>query len=795
MIRVARSDDGIAFHDTHEMFLLHAGAPDLVRLPEGSLVALVDCARDASGETRMAVATSPDEGRSWSPLELIELKERQPKPPRRARGTAARQGMEGHHGDLAVSPTGIRLYFSQPGGGRGPSVDADRRRAARIRSAVTRDGRVFELDPQTRVTIRTDTGTTSPMAVWSRDGMHLFGEGAAGTNGHRSCHYLSPDGKRFERLRAVRGAGMEAQRFEEMRFLGTVVATDEGLRAYVTGKEGICSLTSMDGRSWRVERGVRLEGGWDPAVIRLASGSYLMLYCAPWQGDRRAPGTLVPMPEAVYTQHWSASGTVGARDATGQGGKAAGGGAVARGTDGQDGTGSQAETAVAEAMPPDGIGPGEFAPWPDFLERIDYLQWWREEFVDAMDDNAYTAYAGFLPGMDGELPDGMSWPELKNMFTDREAGVAPGPWTADEHPDWAASGDAAADLLEKWHEATRHEGYAYPVDAFLDRMASEGIEHPMLLDLRLPQLSSHRRLAQATISEAWRSDDGKVNANRMLDALDTCLRNARHLNEGSTLIEELVSGAERELVHRNARWALKRGVFEGDGLQEAFDLLKKRDPGNPDPLRSIRGEHATAVDTVQEFFWPGPGDEEPAFRASRVPEALGWSEEETRELADLGPHDAYEALDAFESYYQDIADQMTIGYPEVRSSDVTETARAYGGINEVVHRFVPDLGRVHRRRAQMEASRRATQLAYATHLFKRRNGRWPRSLGEIAGEYGREMTTDPFTGGRFGYRVTEQGPTIYSLSENGRDDGGTHTPRWGESADGSDDYVFWPPQE
>jgi len=45
--------------------------------------------------------------------------------------------------------------------------------------------------------------------------------------------------------------------------------------------------------------------------------------------------------------------------------------------------------------------------------------------------------------------------------------------------------------------------------------------------------------------------------------------------------------------------------------------------------------------------------------------------------------------------------------------------------------------------------------------------------------------------------VTEAGPTIWSASENGRDDGCVHSPRWAdEKGEGeSDDYVFWPPQE
>ena len=58
------------------------------------------------------------------------------------------------------------------------------------------------------------------------------------------------------------------------------------------------------------------------------------------------------------------------------------------------------------------------------------------------------------------------------------------------------------------------------------------------------------------------------------------------------------------------------------------------------------------------------------------------------------------------------------------------------------------------------------------------------------------MRTDPFIGENFGYRLTPDGPTVYSFGENGADDGGVHHPKWGDGAKPgeSDDYVFWPPQ-
>ena len=102
------------------------------------------------------------------------------------------------------------------------------------------------------------------------------------------------------------------------------------------------------------------------------------------------------------------------------------------------------------------------------------------------------------------------------------------------------------------------------------------------------------------------------------------------------------------------------------------------------------------------------------------------------------------------------------------------------------------------------------------HIFRARHDRFPETLRELPGDrkaaspLSQDVRIDPFTGDYFDYQLTEDGPRIYSLSENGIDDGGIHSPNWdteidnGRKADRgaaspmpsrSDDHVFWPPQE
>ena len=322
--------------------------------------------------------------------------------------------------------------------------------------------------------------------------------------------------------------------------------------------------------------------------------------------------------------------------------------------------------------------------------------------------------------------------------------------------------------------------------------------------MMLPGLSPHRHLAKATLADTWRLEGGKVSPERMVDAWETVLRNADHLSQGATLIEQLVATAERGLVQRNARWALQHKVFSPEDLETAMDVLMECDRDTTDPALGPRGEYACSMEFTQFLFSPAGSAGEPRFnleRAEYVTEhVFDWTDapDVVDTLSGMGADDVRATVDALDAYYRDVAEQLRIGYPDVRAADVEETSMRYVHTSAMTKLLLPSLSRVHQLRARDEASRRATQLCYATHLFKARHGHWPESLDEVPATYEARMRTDPFTGHDFGYRLTDDGPVIYSLSENGLDDGGVHSPRWNDQVTnnaGSDDYVFWPPQD
>lgn len=819
MIRVARSADGMTFRDTGDIFATRAAAANVIALPNGSLLAAFDLAAGdgASASTMLMTSRSMDGGQTWSRAKEISLK-------------GARFVLSGpRHGRLVAEGRGrVRLYLTADPVDRSGRRRRDARRNGRhatlVFSALSADGERFRLDLRTRLRFRAaDDVYSSVVRLGKRT--HLYVANARSRAGDKTQrgdvhHYVSRDGHSFDRLRPIDP--------RQLRFVGSIVPVADGMRAYVSSGEGVVSLVSKDGRDWSREPGIRLRGGWHPSVVKLADGSYLMLYSAELEDSPAGQDALVETPFDAPDRVADGSGG-DANDSGAASGQEEGldesGGAALDGSEqvaaGESGDEVGEEGAVEAADVEDSaearwgadgepwtdedwvmeVDESGFAPQPDFKSKVDYYEWYKRYAIGHPVDNAYFAYMSFMPALNDPPGSKPEWPKFNNMF-DRDYEGPPIPWDAESNPEWEASNAAAQDLLEKFREASTHEGYASPPDLSALDVSGFPDGEELLLGLLLPSLSPHRQMVKATLADAWRKEDGKVSSSRMLAAWRTSLRAAAHLDQGATLIEELVSAAEHNQVQETARWALKHDVFSEDELQSALDTLREFDTRQVDPMESVRGEHGFAMDMTQYLFTPPTPEGEPKINLQRAKGAASMWEspppETFERYARLTAQDAHDTIEAFDAFYRELGEQMSIGYPSVRAADVDAITDRYMNATPIMELLTPNLSRVHHLRAREEASRRATQLSYATHIFKAKNGRWPASLDELPPEFGQTMRTDPFSGEYFRYQLTADGPRIYTVSEDGLDSGGVHASRWYDEPDpetGSDDHVYWPPQE
>ncbi|MBI4578734.1 MAG: exo-alpha-sialidase [Planctomycetes bacterium] len=271
-IRVARSEDGLTFRDEGAIQAADLAAPGLVCLANGQLVAVFDRAAGPEGSrTMLVVSRSRDNGRSWSDPRPIHLN---------WPGSPPDRWM---HGELLTTPEGlVQLCFLATGGiaapDRAPTVVA-----TRVFRAITRDGMSYRLDDAVNIPVE---GSPPYLAMVRVGGeTHLFI--SSGTADGNAEHQVSADGRTFRPASPQDSPGIENLR--------SIVPVDGGYRAYLAADDGVRSLFSRDARSWSKERGVRLAGRWDPAVVRLQDGSFLMLY-GPRLDDERpqsgGPGAL-----------------------------------------------------------------------------------------------------------------------------------------------------------------------------------------------------------------------------------------------------------------------------------------------------------------------------------------------------------------------------------------------------------------------------------------------------------------------------------------------------------------------
>lgn len=107
----------------------------------------------------------------------------------------------------------------------------------------------------------------------------------------------------------------------------------------------------------------------------------------------------------------------------------------------------------------------------------------------------------------------------------------------------------------------------------------------------------------------------------------------------------------------------------------------------------------------------------------------------------------------------------------------------------VMKPVLPSLKLGFKDRARINAKRSATLLAAYLRRYRANRGRWPHTMSEAIPPNARIDNVDPYTRRPFGYKLIDDAPLLYSVNEDGVDNGG-YPGRWGE--DGTDVVLFVP---
>jgi hypothetical protein len=419
-------------------------------------------------------------------------------------------------------------------------------------------------------------------------------------------------------------------------------------------------------------------------------------------------------------------------------------------------------------------------PKPDPAKPVNYVEWINRTMGAGLKENAASvyreAYTKCVP-FEGDLGD-----------------VTAGPWSNNPKvSEWLA---ANREALKLFRQAAAMSDCLFSLEEGKPSGDSR-LDH-LLPGLLMPDFRAHRELARALTAEgyqAWsRGDRGLLVANAL-----TVIRSSHHLDHTLVLIERLQGSACLALGHDAIRKAMSLSERPEKTAAAAIAGLRQADPARSSPQLALLGERLAAWDWCQRLFVPGPKPGSWSLHGPLITAMVSDSktnrsarEWETR-LGDLARESMGfdTTMRELNEYFDDLERWYDARYDLVVERTESLNRMIPDSPNPMV-RFiaVPNLTRPRVLDDRAVASRRATHLIAHILAYRGRTGRYPASLDDIKAPELEELRIDPLWGRDFVYKTRDGGFTVYSVSENARDDDGRHS----EDCK-TGDFVFWPVQQ
>ena len=387
------------------------------------------------------------------------------------------------------------------------------------------------------------------------------------------------------------------------------------------------------------------------------------------------------------------------------------------------------------------------------------------------------------------------------------------PWSQDEFPlvaAWLQKNEPAVELIVA---ASRRERFYFPLFGPGDR--------PMLIEVLLPLSQKARQAAHALIARAMlRVKAGKIDE-AWQDAL-ACHRLARLIAQGPTLIEGLVGIAiEGGAVQADAAIAHHGGLSAERATRFAEDL--KHLPPMPKMVDKIRiGERFMFLDAVSMLARRGPaelrrlagiGEEAGGFvawLANTVGNAaIDWEEPlrmgnacydrlvEAFEKPTRAERDA--ALRQIENDHrqmaQEVKDFKKLLWELATSFPRRSMGRQIGRV--LVSLLSPAILQMAKAEDRGSVYSTLGQIALALAAHRAEHGAYPAELAQLVPKHLAAIPEDPFANAPLRYKRTDRGCIVYSVSINGKDEGGANRDihlddHAGDFLDADDIAIFMP---
>ena len=268
----------------------------------------------------------------------------------------------------------------------------------------------------------------------------------------------------------------------------------------------------------------------------------------------------------------------------------------------------------------------------------------------------------------------------------------------------------------------------------------------------MPPLSELRSCAQllklAAVNHAHKGDAAAV-ATCIKDAL--CLGDS--LRNEPQLISYLVHNGCAALAVTSVERALSLTTFTDSQLKDLDDALAVAG-GRIDLAHAMATERCTVIDCIRD----------PSLR------------EETRGMAWVlkFPGVRSRGLIDLMDYMEDCIQAADLPGPqrETRFKEIEADLSGLSSLHIVAKVMAPALMRISQLDSRVRAHLDLGRIAVAIERYRLATGKLPEQLTDLVPTYMEQVPMDPFDGQPIRYRRTEPGYVLYSIMEDGQDNGG-----------------------
>jgi len=311
------------------------------------------------------------------------------------------------------------------------------------------------------------------------------------------------------------------------------------------------------------------------------------------------------------------------------------------------------------------------------------------------------------------------------------------------------------EALELLHDGAAIEHSRYPVDL------SKGFEALM------PDLSNIRTGAfLLKLSALIHAENEKPQM--VTNSIESMFGLARSLSKEPILVSQLVRVACQALAVSTIEHTINRTEFSDEQLADLSRTLVNAE--YPSAMtRAFVGERCAGLSI---FKMPAAQIPRVADGSSSPLAAVAFALYKFSGLADM---DASIYLDLMNDYIK--AMQLAPEQRRKAAGAVDARLEKISRIHVLLHIMMPALSRCTTIDIRIVAQFRTAQTGLAVQRYRLAAGRLPDTLAELVPAYLDAVPKDPFDGKELRYKKIETGFVVYSIGEDGSDDGGKEKPQ------------------